>query len=86
MTHVGGGGSEQFSDEDRVYAGSRFRDVVAAVFANPYQQVWGREGEPPLPNEVVTMRPSGRSTRAPICAGARTGRGFGASCIRTGSA
>ena len=56
MTHVGGGGSEQFSDEDRVYAGSRFRDVVAAVFANPYQQVWGREGEPPLPNEVVTMR------------------------------
>ena len=40
----------------RVYAGSRFRDVVAAVFANPYQQVWGREGEPPLPNEAVTMR------------------------------
>ena len=31
MTHVGGGGSEQFSDEDRVYAGSRFRDVVAAA-------------------------------------------------------
>ena len=56
MTHVGGGGSEQFSDEDRVYAGSRFRDVVAAAFANPYQQVWGREGEPPLPNEAVTMR------------------------------
>jgi len=56
MTHVGGGGSEQFSNDDRVYAGSRFRDVVAAVFANPYQQVWGREGEPALPNEVVTIR------------------------------
>ena len=55
MTHVGGG-SEQFSNEDRVYAGSRFRDVVDAVFANPYQQVWRREGEPALPNEVVTIR------------------------------
>ena len=103
MTHVGGG-SEQFSNEDRVYAGSRFRDVVAAVFANPYQQVWGREGEPALPNEVVTFaassvtcsrvtgivdsngRPSGRSTPALICAGVRTGRDSGASCIPTGSA
>jgi hypothetical protein len=55
MTRVESG-SEQFSDEDRAYAGSRFRDVVAAVFANPYQQVWGRDGEPPLPNEVVTIR------------------------------
>src|SRR4051812_49586685 len=42
-------GSEQFTDEDRLYAGSRFREVVGALFANPYQQVWGREGEPPLP-------------------------------------
>ena len=42
-------GSEQFTDEDRVYAGSRFREVVGALFANPYQEVWGREGEPPLP-------------------------------------
>ena len=42
-------GSEQYTDEDRVYAGSRFRDVVDALFENPYQQVWGRTGEPPLP-------------------------------------
>ena len=55
MTHVSSG-SEQFSDDDRAYAGSRYRDVVAAIFANPYQQVWGREGEPALPNEVVTVR------------------------------
>ena len=55
MTDVGSG-SEQFSDEDRVYAGSRFRDVVDALFANPYQKVWGRAGEPPLPNEDVTIR------------------------------
>ncbi len=48
-------GAEQFSDEDRVYAGSRFRDVVEAVFANPYQRVWGAAGEPPLPKFEVTL-------------------------------
>jgi hypothetical protein len=48
-------GSEQFTDEDRLYAGSRFRDVVDALFANPYQQVWGRAGEPPLPIQEVTI-------------------------------
>jgi len=49
-------GSEQYTDEDRVYAGSRFRDVVDALFENPYQQVWGRTGEPPLPVQEVTIR------------------------------
>jgi hypothetical protein len=49
-------GSEQMTDEDRFYAGSRFREVVDAVFANPYQQVWGRAGEPPLPDESVSIR------------------------------
>ncbi len=49
-------GSEQFTDEDRVYSGSRFRDVVEALFANPYQQVWGREGEPPLPAQEQTIQ------------------------------
>jgi hypothetical protein len=49
-------GSEQFTDEDRAYAGSRFRDVEDALFANPYQQVWGRAGEPPLPDQEVTIR------------------------------
>ena len=42
-------GSEQFTDEDRSYSGSRFKEAVDALFANPYQEVWGREGEPPLP-------------------------------------
>jgi hypothetical protein len=32
-------GAEQFTDEDRLYSGSRFRDVVNALFANPYQRV-----------------------------------------------
>ncbi len=49
-------GSEGFADEDRLYAGSRFKDVADAVFANPYQQVWGRPGAPALPDEVVTIR------------------------------
>ena len=44
MTYADDMGLEQFTDEDRAYAGSRFRDVVNAFFANPYQQVWGRAG------------------------------------------
>ena len=49
-------GSEQFTDEDRIYAGSRFKDVVDALFENPYQKVWGRAGEPPLPQSDVSIR------------------------------
>lgn len=49
-------GTEQFTDEDRLYSGSRFREVVDALFANPYQAVWGRQGEPPLPNQEVTIK------------------------------
>jgi hypothetical protein len=49
-------GEEQFSDEDRLYSGSRFQDVVDALFANPYQTVWGRDGEPALPDDQVTLR------------------------------
>ena len=63
-------GSERFTDEDRLYAGSRFREVVDALFANPYQTVWGREGEPPLPQQEQTIRTvfggllaSGRNSR-----------------------
>ena len=47
---------EQFTDEDRGYGGSRFSDVVDALFANPYQRVWGGEGQPPLPVGKVTFR------------------------------
>jgi hypothetical protein len=49
-------GTEQFTDEDRLYSGSRFREAVDALFANPYQAVWGRQGEPPLPNQEVTIK------------------------------
>ena len=47
--------SERFTEEDRLYSGSRFRDVVDALFANPYQKIWGREGEPPLPVQEQTI-------------------------------
>jgi hypothetical protein len=46
---------QEFSTDDRAYAGSRFADVVAALFANPYQAVWGGAGQPPLPVYEVTL-------------------------------
>jgi hypothetical protein len=48
-------GTEFFSDEDRAYNGSRFSEVEQALFANPYQRVWGAHGEPPLPVHKVTL-------------------------------
>jgi hypothetical protein len=49
-------GIEGITDEDRAYKGSRFAEVRDAIFANPYQKVWGRAGEPPLPVYEVTVR------------------------------
>ena len=48
-------GAESITEEDRAYNGSRFGEVRDAVFANPYQKVWGGEGEPPLPIYEVTL-------------------------------
>jgi hypothetical protein len=48
-------GVQELTDEDRGYAGSTFKEVVHAIFANPYQRVWGAEGEPPLPVGEVTL-------------------------------
>src|SRR5262245_33498985 len=48
-------GTPQLTEEDRSYGGSRFQDVVSALFANPYQRVWGAAGEPPLPIYEVTF-------------------------------
>jgi len=47
---------ESITDEDRKYAGSRFADVVAALFANPYRRVWGAKGDASLPVHKVTFR------------------------------
>lgn len=48
-------GTEQITEEDRAYNGSRFSEVRDALFANPYQQVWGGDGQPPLPIYQVTL-------------------------------
>jgi hypothetical protein len=48
-------GTEQVTEEDRTYNGSRFSEVRDALFANSYQKVWGRAGEPPLPTYEVTL-------------------------------
>jgi hypothetical protein len=48
-------GTEQVTDEDRAYRGSRFSEVRDAIFANPYQRVWGGAGEPPLPVYNVNL-------------------------------
>lgn len=49
------GAEEGVTDEDRNYRGSRFADVRAAIFANPYYEVWGAEGEPPLPDTPTRL-------------------------------
>ena len=48
-------GAEGINEDDRAYAGSRFSEVRDALFANPYQKVWGRDGEPPFPVYEVTV-------------------------------
>jgi len=39
---------EGLTDDDRNFKGSRFAEVRDAIFANPYQRVWGATGEPPF--------------------------------------
>jgi hypothetical protein len=46
---------EGVTREDRSYNGSRFSEVRDAIFANPYQKLWGREGGPPLPCYKITL-------------------------------
>jgi hypothetical protein len=48
-------GIEGLTEADRAYAGSRFNEVEAALFSNPYQRTWGAAGEPPLPIHQVTL-------------------------------
>ncbi|MGH8547720.1 MAG: hypothetical protein ACRERU_03805 [Methylococcales bacterium] len=49
-------GSEGLTPEDQEYQGSRFSEVKAAIFANPYQKVWGDPREAPLPVYKTTNR------------------------------
>lgn len=45
------------ADDRRVIAGSRFSVVRDAIFANPYQEVWGAPGNAPLERFPVTFMP-----------------------------
>ncbi|MEC4749260.1 hypothetical protein [Methylomicrobium sp. Wu6] len=49
-------GSQGLTREDQDYQGSRFSDVKAALFANPYQKVWGGPNEPALPYYKTTNK------------------------------
>lgn len=46
-----------YDDDHRRVAGSRFSVVRDAVFANPYQKVWGAKGNAPLERFPVTFMP-----------------------------
>ena len=47
--------AQAMRSEDRGYRGATFAEVRDAVFANPYQRVWGRAGEPALPGYDVQL-------------------------------
>jgi hypothetical protein len=49
-------GPEGVTNADRAYTGSRFSEVRAANFANPYAPKWGVPEAPPLPRHSVTLR------------------------------
>lgn len=49
-------GRQGLTQEDKESQESRFSDVKAAIFANPYQRVWGDPLEPALPVYKVTNR------------------------------
>ena len=49
-------GRQELTQEDTDAHGSRFRDVKAAIFANPYQTVWGAPDAPPLPHYKTTNK------------------------------
>jgi hypothetical protein len=48
-------GIEGIVEEDRAYRGSRYAKVREAIFANPYQKIWGAAGEPPLPQYEISL-------------------------------
>src|SRR5262245_30594306 len=49
-------GRQDLTQEDKDAQGSRFSDVKAAIFANPYQPVWGAPNAPSLPQYKTTNK------------------------------
>jgi hypothetical protein len=48
-------GTVAITNEDRAYNGSRFVEVRDAIFANPYQKIWGGPDQTSLPKYEVTL-------------------------------
>ena len=48
-------GIEGLTAEDRAFSGSRFAEVREAMFAKPYQKVWGAAGQGPFEQFPVTL-------------------------------
>jgi len=48
-------GTEEVVPADLAYNGSTFSQMKDALFANPYQTVWGQKGQPALPVYQVTL-------------------------------
>lgn len=48
-------GPQEVTQDDREYTGSRFSEVRAAISENPYQPVWGGEGNDPWPVYEATF-------------------------------
>lgn len=71
-------GAQGVTQEDKDYQGSRFAEVKSALFANPYQKIWGAPGEPPLP----TYRTTNSSFLAGSLPGGKPPQ-FDLACIRT---
>ena len=48
-------GIEGLAEDDRRFTGSRFAEVRDAIYANPYQKVWGAPGERPFERFPTTF-------------------------------
>ncbi len=55
MSDDNGFGIEGLTADDQAFAGSRFSEVREAIWANPYQRVWGAPGERPFEEFPVTL-------------------------------
>ena len=63
-------GIQGMTPDDEDFKGSRFSEVRDAMFANPYQPIWGAPGASPLPVHAVTLR---RALRGVLPGGAPFG-------------
>ncbi|MGH8650974.1 MAG: hypothetical protein ACREYE_01805 [Gammaproteobacteria bacterium] len=48
-------GPQGLTEDDRSYTGARYADVKTALLENPYQKVWGADGNEPFPVYIVII-------------------------------